>query len=212
MVQGRLFCIGTCGGCLISFDSIRRRLRKQRDALPEQEAGELAHAVCRHIRQSPIYQRADALAVYFAIGRECSLQSMIKDAVTSGKKVFLPVLQPETMLFCRWTEQTRLKKNKFGIDEPVSTEFMPAQQLTLVLAPLVAFDSHGTRLGTGGGHYDRAFAFLANQPRPAAVQLVGVAYEFQRTTLPEPQPWDIPLDAVVTEQGWQSFSPGRTIQ
>ena len=206
MVQGRLFCIGTCGGCLISFDSTRRRLRAQRDALPEREASILSQTVCRQILSSPVYQQADSIAVYHAIERECSLQVLVNHAWTAGKQVFLPILHRELLEFGRWTEQTCLQKNRYGIDEPTSSESMKADKLDLVLAPLVAFDQHGTRIGMGGGYYDRTFAFLAERARSAGSRLVGVAYEFQRTALPDPRPWDIPLDAVVTEMGWQSIT------
>lgn len=207
MVQGRLFCIGTCGGCLISFDSTRCSLRAQRDALPEQEAALLSRSICQHILSSSVYQQANSVAAYSAIGKECSLQHLIEHAVSSGKKVFLPIVHRESLRFGRWREQTRLKKNRFGIDEPVASESIQAEKLDLVLAPLLAFDQHGTRLGMGGGYYDRTFAFLAACARPAALKLVGAAYEFQRTVLPEPRPWDIPLDAVVTESGWHSITP-----
>ena len=134
------------------------------------------------------------------------MQALIEHAVTAGKRVFFPILDHQSLKFARWTEQTCLQKNRFGIDEPIDSETIPTKQLDLVLAPLVAFDQQGTRLGMGGGYYDRTFAFLAECARPAGLKLVGVAYEFQRAILPEPRSWDIPLDAVVTELGWQSMT------
>jgi len=202
MVQGRLFCIGTCGGCLISFDSIRRRLREQRDALAKTDAAAQSRAICRHLLSSPDYQQARSVAVYCAIGRECSLQTLTEDAFESNKTVYLPVLDHDQLRFGRWTRQAPLVRNRYGIREPVEPICIEPQRLDLVLAPLVAFDDNGTRLGMGGGYYDRTFEFLASASRPAAPILTGVAYEFQRCKLPAPQPWDIPLDAVVTEQGW----------
>lgn len=138
------------------------------------------------------------------------MQRLISHAASSGKQVLVPVVSGDSLEFSRYTERTCLQKNRYGIDEPVNTESMSAGQLTLVLTPLVAFDQQGNRVGMGGGYYDRTFAFLADQPRPASVLLVGVAYQFQFTALPEPQPWDIPLDAVVTETGWQTLSQLRT--
>jgi 5-formyltetrahydrofolate cyclo-ligase len=64
----------------------------------------------------------------------------------------------------------------------------------LVFVPLVAFDTALNRLGQGGGHYDR---YLASYP---AALRVGVAWEGQRIDQLPVQPWDIPLDAVITEQ------------
>lgn len=125
--------------------------------------------------------------------------------MAAGKQVYLPIVHGKSLKFARFTEQTHLQKNRFGIDEPVAVATLQTDRLNLVLAPLVAFDQNGNRLGMGGGYYDRTFAFLAKCARPAALKLVGVAFEFQRTELPNPRPWDIPLDAVVTETGWHSM-------
>ena len=66
--------------------------------------------------------------------------------------------------------------------------------LDIIFVPLVAFDLYCTRLGMGGGYYDRTLACVT---RPL---LVGVAYDFQRHFFLHAQPWDIPLDAIVTER------------
>ena len=65
--------------------------------------------------------------------------------------------------------------------------------------PLVAFSAAGTRLGMGGGYYDRSFAF--RHGRGAPPRLVGVGYGFQREDALAAEPWDVPLDAVATEAG-----------
>ena len=73
------------------------------------------------------------------------------------------------------------------------------EAIDLVLVPLVAFDPQRNRIGMGGGFYDRSFAFRKNpdQPRPV---LIGVAHELQKVDLLEPEPWDVQLDMVVTDQ------------
>jgi 5-formyltetrahydrofolate cyclo-ligase len=54
----------------------------------------------------------------------------------------------------------------------------------------------------GAGFYDRYFAFLRTRPASRRPQLIGIAYSFQQVVSLTPQPWDVPLDAVVTEKGW----------
>jgi 5-formyltetrahydrofolate cyclo-ligase len=63
-----------------------------------------------------------------------------------------------------------------------------------VLAPLVGFDRQGYRLGYGGGYFDRTLAALA--PRPRAI---GVGFELLQIETIYPQPFDFPMDVVVTE-------------
>ena len=65
-----------------------------------------------------------------------------------------------------------------------------------VLAPLVGFDRECYRLGYGGGYFDRTLAVLS--PRPMAI---GVGFELSRIETIYPQPFDIPMDVVVTEAG-----------
>ena len=80
--------------------------------------------------------------------------------------------------------------------------------VVVVGAPLVAFDVKGTRLGMGGGFYDRAFAFRRDPgyrgDRPV---LLGLGYELQRVAEQIRQPWDVPLDAAATEETLHLFVP-----
>jgi 5-formyltetrahydrofolate cyclo-ligase len=77
---------------------------------------------------------------------------------------------------------------------------MRARELDLILLPLVAFDESGQRLGMGGGFFDRSLAFLAWRQHWRKPHLIGLAYDFQKVAALPREPWDVPLDAVVTDQ------------
>ena len=68
----------------------------------------------------------------------------------------------------------------------------------MVVIPLVVFDIYGHRLGTGGGYYDRTFAFLRHQTNKKPL-LAGVGYALQQAELVPTDPWDVNLQVVVTE-------------
>ena len=74
------------------------------------------------------------------------------------------------------------------------------RELDLILAPLVGFDTHGNRLGMGGGYYDRTFAYLKHRLHWQKPRLIGLAYELQRVADLANHAWDVPLQSVVTEQ------------
>jgi hypothetical protein len=65
-----------------------------------------------------------------------------------------------------------------------------------VLLPMNGWDAHGYRLGYGGGFFDRTLAAMAAKPL-----VIGVTYELARIATIHPQPWDIPVDYVVSERG-----------
>ena len=91
-----------------------------------------------------------------------------------------------------------MEDNRFGIAEPpASNPHIQPEDIDAVLAPLVAFDDQGHRLGMGGGYYDRFLPRLN-----AGTPLIGVAFACQQYEQPLPrEAWDVPLHAVVTENG-----------
>jgi len=66
--------------------------------------------------------------------------------------------------------------------------------------PLLGFDKRGTRLGYGGGYYDRTLERLGKRPR-----LVGIAFAAQEIEDIPREAHDVPLDVIVTEQGARTF-------
>jgi 5-formyltetrahydrofolate cyclo-ligase len=76
--------------------------------------------------------------------------------------------------------------------------------------PLLAFDDRGSRLGSGAGFYDRCLAHLHAERQWRRPKLIGVGYEFQRVAQLLPQRWDIPLDAVITEQCFRRLHSTHT--
>lgn len=133
--------------------------------------------------------------------------NLIIDAVwKAGKICYLPVLTSDkTLHFARYQRDDELQINQYHIPEPVGRQhFIPAEKLDLVLTPLVAFDRVGNRIGTGGGYYDRTFAFLFNKPEIVPYML-GVAYQLQECNEIQPEPWDIKLNGVLTENGVIGF-------
>jgi 5-formyltetrahydrofolate cyclo-ligase len=111
----------------------------------------------------------------------------------SGAVTALPVVVAprQPLVFRAWRPGITLARGVYDIPYP---EAGPSIEPTTVLVPMNAFDEAGYRLGYGGGFFDRTLAALAVRPR-----VIGVAYELARIPTIHPQPWDIPMDFVVTE-------------
>ncbi len=111
------------------------------------------------------------------------------------------------MEFRVYSEQTPLVTNAFGIAEPSTDAPQPrGVAIRMMLLPLVGFDEVGNRLGMGGGYYDR---YLSNLPESLRPLLIGVAHECQLCAELTPEPWDVPLDGLLTESRWQWFNKHR---
>jgi len=183
---------------VIDKQTIRSATQVQRKALPKHVRAKASQALCARIQTLPVYQRATRIALYQAIDGEIDLHPLWVQAENAGKTCYMPIMntQTKTLLFLPTTRKTPQQTNAYHIAEPQTahTDAAPLDNLDLMLMPLVAFDSQGTRLGRGAGYYDRTL----EHTKPSC--LLGVAYEFQHHEFLPPEPWDVPLDGVVTEK------------
>lgn len=158
----------------------------------------------RHLRASAVYDRAENVGVYYAHHAEVSLEALAGASQSRGKTLYLPVIdQPQKgfLSFGAWEADTKLLPNRWGIPEPPEP-WVSMNSLQIVMMPLVAFDLSGNRVGMGGGYYDRTLAGLGHSgDAGSGLTLVGVAYECQQVDYFEPDPWDVPLDWILTENG-----------
>lgn len=187
--------------------TLRNSLRAQRVALTAHEQQRHARRLVEHIATHPLFIGAQHIGFYLAANGEADPALLMEQALARNANCYLPRLEGRHMHFHRFNTGDVLLTNRFGINEPAVTR--PAIEtcnLDLVLVPLVAFDADGNRLGMGGGFYDRTFAFRLEAGNAQQPQLVGVAYGFQEVATLKRQPWDVPLDGVLTESGYRAFT------
>jgi 5-formyltetrahydrofolate cyclo-ligase len=177
--------------------SIRREMRRRRRALDPAALAAVDAAVARHFRALPERAACPIVLAYVATDGEVPTDTLVRDALADGKRVYLPRLIDGVVVFARHHAGAALRPGAYGIAEPVG-EPLEVEELASAIAcvPLLAWDAAGSRVGRGGGHYDRAFAG-PNRPR----WLVGLGYEFQQCPRIAPDGWDLRLDAVLTEHG-----------
>jgi len=195
----------------MDIQPLRKTLRARRRDLtpPVLQAHSLLMA-----RQAMTYrplQQARRIAFYLATDGEMDPAPLLAHAQACGKRCFLPVLRerPGTGLwFAEYRDATPLTPNRFGILEPTShhRQLSKPWALDLILMPLVAFDTTGTRLGMGGGFYDRTLAFMRQRQHWTGPRLIGLAHELQRVESLPRREWDIPLAGVITEKRIYRFN------
>jgi 5-formyltetrahydrofolate cyclo-ligase len=143
------------------------------------------------------------IAAYRASAVECDVMATVLQHLGAAQRLVLPCVdrKEDTIVFRSWTTGHPLVRSALGFDQPPPTAV--ALVPDLILVPLVGFDDGLNRLGQGAGHYDRAFAAC-----PAAHR-VGIAWACQKLDAIPTDPWDVPLDAVLTETAWISEPNSR---
>ncbi|MDX3909022.1 MAG: 5-formyltetrahydrofolate cyclo-ligase [Sphingobium sp.] len=156
----------------------------------------LAHRLAFKVLPSPLAQMIgarDTVALYTAMDDEAPAQRLGHALIAHGKTVALACALDRlgSMEFRRWNPDDPLVPGPFGTSHPpVGSEVLNPD---VIVAPLLAFDARMGRLGQGGGYYDRAFA-----RHPDALR-IGLAWSVQEIEIVPTDPWDLPLDAVLTE-------------
>ena len=135
------------------------------------------------------------LAFCWPIKGEYDARHLARTLRARGALTALPVvIAPRTaLIFREWHPGITLTKGPLDIPYPADS-----QQITpnAVLLPMNGWDPQGYRLGYGAGFFDRTLASLAKRP-----VVIGISYEIARLDTIHPQPWDVPVDYVVTERG-----------
>jgi len=194
-----------------SWADIRAWRRAQREQLIERRLA--LPAATREATGARVVEQllaiADELAMhcigyYWPFKGEVDLHGLVARLVGRGATAALPVVvdKHQPMVFRRWRQGEPLTHGIWNIPVPAEGAIVTP---TLLLVPLVGFDPAGYRLGYGGGYYDRTLAQCA--PRPLTI---GIGYAASRLATIHPQPHDIPMDRILTEEGW--LAPARAAQ
>lgn len=192
--------------------ALREQWRERRAVLTKAARDAGAVAAARAFTAHSVFASRQFFAAYLARDSEFDLTLVIQALWQAQKACYLPVLAPDGtkhLCFMPYQAATPLSANHYHILEP---EYVPAlaisaPRLDVVFIPLTAFTRQGARLGSGGGYYDRTFAFLQNkQNAQAAPLLIGVGFALQQIPDLPHAPWDIQLDGILTENEFTLFT------
>lgn len=137
----------------------------------------------------------EKIFVYVNYGSEVNTTNFIKQTLEKGKRIFVPVCNPQdcTMCISRITSLDDLIKNRYGILEP-SKIIDSNEQIDVAIFPGVAFDLSGNRIGYGKGYYDKYMSNLTYTPYK-----IGICYDFQLINEIPFDEHDVKLDRILTE-------------
>ena len=189
---------------LLPKEPIRRAALDARKAfvrtLSDADRALLEQRLAEHL--TSLCAEATVVGGYAPLGSEISPLRAIEEARAVGRIVAFPAFEHPAKPF-RFRAGDPLDAGPFGMMQPKLKA--PVVEPDLILVPLIAIDGHGTRLGRGKGHYDRALARL----KRSGARLVGVGWPLQRLakTIPADD-WDIPLHGFASPDGLEWFGRG----
>ncbi len=159
--------------------------------------GAASRAATEHFLAAGLHTGAGVIAGYCPIRTEIDPTPLMEALDGAGHRLCVPVIQGRglALKFRAWRPDAEMVEGEFGALVPAAGDWLEPR---LLIAPLVAFDANGWRLGYGGGFYDRSLQGLRAKRRTLAV---GFAYSAQQVDAVPHDPTDQPLDAIVTERG-----------
>jgi 5-formyltetrahydrofolate cyclo-ligase len=174
----------------------RKELLEARAGLPEATRRALGERITRHLVTALVPHADDCIGFYWPIRGEIDLRSALHQWCTGAVRAALPVVvaKDAAMIFRPWHPAAAMTTGVWDIPIPATEETIAP---TVLLIPLVGFDDKGYRLGYGGGFYDRTLAGMTSAPLT-----IGIGLASSRLPSVHPQPHDIPLAAILTEEGW----------
>lgn len=171
-------------------ESLRQVLLNRRDATSHEMLKIVSESIRNMLRCSSLFDDIINVGAYHAIGSEVMTSGIIQDLFGSGRKVFLPAIQNNVIVFKNVHGIKDLIPGTFGTMEPRETCMTGKPDILLV--PAVGATLSGTRLGYGHGYYDR----YVQKNGPVTI---CVTMDKQVVKNIPSNPSDAPMDWIVTE-------------
>ena len=170
---------------------LRSRIRAQKRAMSEAEIAQKSERLGQLFAASSLYRKAKTIYGYLPYNQEVRTVPMLERALRDGKRVAVPKVVGEEMIFIYLDDLNAVEKGYAGIPEPIANGPVADDPHALVLMPGLAFDPQGHRIGYGGGFYDRFLAAQTEHPT------LALCYDFQLLPHLETDSFDIPVDCVL---------------
>lgn len=178
----------------------RGELLARRVAVPSTQHRQWNEAMTQRLLEGFPLLKGMTIGFYWPINGEFDPRFAIRVLRESGATAALPVVVQKAapLQFRAWWPGAPVTRGVYDLPVPDGTPVVVPDAL---LIPPVGFDAQGYRLGYGGGYFDRTLAAMTPQPLK-----IAVAFELSRMPTIRPQPYDVPMDFIVTEAGIQQVT------
>lgn len=179
--------------------AIRRELLSKRDSLTSIERQEKSHLIGKRLAGSEEFRHSNTCLIYASFRSEVETDHLIPLIIKTGKRLALPItdITSKTLILCEVKKGLEeLFPSTYGIREPRMQRdlLIPPDEIDLFIVPGVAFDTSGTRLGYGGGYYDRLLS------KHKEKTIFALAFEKQIASRLPYDSFDIRVKKIFTEE------------
>ncbi|GAB4389842.1 MAG: 5-formyltetrahydrofolate cyclo-ligase [Thermodesulfovibrionales bacterium] len=175
---------------------MREETLRRRDSIPPPVRRVKDASIRERLRALEEFVNAGTVLLYASFRSEVDTLEIISEAISSGKRVFLPRVEGDVLGVYEVEGADELSAGFMGIPEPPALDGRrrEAAQAEVIIVPGVAFDPLGWRLGYGKGYYDRLLSGAPGRPR------VALAYEEQMAGALPHEEHDVGMDVIVTDR------------
>jgi 5-formyltetrahydrofolate cyclo-ligase len=145
-----------------SKQTFRKEFKMKLSKIPHEQILSQSLEVTKKLFEHEWYLKATRVSLFLNMPGEIDTSLILKDIFHKQKKCFVPICSKDSMEMvelCSWDDFLGLKKNTWGIPEPLANEkrsnALDGRGLDLIIMPGLAFDLDGNRIGYGKGYYDR---------------------------------------------------------
>lgn len=174
--------------------ALRAEIKAKKRAMTEEQIAKTSDALAQQLYAHPAYQNAKSIFGYLSYNQEVRTMPMLEQAQKDGKRVAVPKVIGDKMIFIWLDDLTRISLGYCNIPEPIDDGPEAVDETALVMMPGLAFDPTGRRCGYGGGFYDRYLESHPNHPT------LAMCYGFQMFDHLETDPHDIPVNYVLSQE------------
>lgn len=184
---------------------LRKEIKAKRESMDKDTKITYDEGIKKALLESDVYKNSKAIFIYVSMDSEINTIEIIKEVLSSGKRVAVPKVIPVS-LKRRYMKALKInsmlqlnESGAFGILEPSIECEDISEEIDLVIVPGLAFDLEGNRLGYGGGYYDR---FLSKYPNNKKIAL---CYDFQIFKEIPHEFFDEKVDLIISEKRTINF-------
>ena len=174
--------------------ALRAEIKAKKRAMTEEQIAATSEALARQFYAHPAYQNAKSIFGYLSYNQEVRTMPMLEQAQKDGKRVAVPKVIGDRMIFIWLDDLSRIELGYCNIPEPIDNGPEAVDETALVMMPGLAFDPTGRRCGYGGGFYDR---YLEEHPDHPTL---AMCYGFQMFDHLDTDPHDNPVNYVLSQE------------